>query len=337
MHQRSYRFQIMLYCSDVLKINVAVIGIVMAVVKVLDAVSDLVITSLADRTNTRFGKYRVWLFAGIPLGIMLFLLFSGPSFLKNETVKVIWICVIYCLLVPILETAVSCPYMAMIVTMSENSRDRLDFSNAKALGEAGSQIIVSAVAMPVVLAFGGYQDPRGWRVMALVISAVIIVSALICFLGTKERIIVDYTMDTGKQMAFRDKMEPLKKNSVFWKLIAIIVLFMAHYYTSSTLFTYYCIHIIGHEEWISPLLTIGFTAQIVITVCLFVLGRKLEKKTLLILGGILIAAADLILMFMPPSYGMGICYQILLGVGNGIYNGIAFAMLPDVSDYTECN
>lgn len=268
---------------------------------------------------------------------MLFLLFSGPSFLKNETVKVIWICVIYCLLVPILETAVSCPYMAMIVTMSENSRDRLDFSNARALGEAGSQIIVSAVAMPVVLAFGGYQDPRGWRVMALVISAVIIVSALICFLGTKERIIVDYTMDTGKQMAFRDKMEPLKKNSVFWKLIAIIVLFMAHYYTSSTLFTYYCIHIIGHEEWISPLLTIGFTAQIVITVCLFVLGRKLEKKTLLILGGILIAAADLILMFMPPSYGMGICYQILLGVGNGIYNGIAFAMLPDVSDYTECN
>lgn len=118
---------LMLFCSDVLHIDVAVIGIVMAVVKVLDAVSDIVITNLADRTDTRWGKYRVWLLNGIPLAVMLFLLFSNPGFLQNDTARIIWICVIYIILVPVLETAVSCPYMAMTVTMSKYPKDRLDF------------------------------------------------------------------------------------------------------------------------------------------------------------------------------------------------------------------
>ena len=326
---------LMLYCSDVLKINVAVIGFVMAAVKVLDAVSDIVITTLADRTDTRFGKYRVWMLFGIPLGVLLVLLFSNPPFLKNDTARVIWICLIYCLMVPVMETAVSCPYMAMIVTMSEHSKDRLDFSNARALGEAGAQIIVSAIAMPLVLRFGGYQNPAGWRLMAIVIAAVIILSALVCFAGTKERIRIDYTLDTGRQMHLKEKMVPLKGNIPFWKLIAIIVLFMAHYYASSSIFTYFCIHNLGHEEWVSPLLTGGFVTQIIITVLLFYLGRKLEKRTLLIIGAVCIIAADLLLLFME-SFPLGLTYQILLGVGNGMFNGMAFALLPDVTDYTEC-
>lgn len=52
---------LMLYCSDVLKINVAIIGTFMMIIKIFDAVTDVVITSLADRTNTPWGKYRVWI------------------------------------------------------------------------------------------------------------------------------------------------------------------------------------------------------------------------------------------------------------------------------------
>ena len=152
---------LMLFCSDVLHVDVAAVGIVMAAVKMLDAVSDIVITSLADRTNTRWGKYRIWILGGIPLAAVLFLLFLNPGFLQTDTAKILWVCVIYMILVPILETSVTCPYMAMVVTMSEDPRDRLDFSNARALGEAGAQIIVSLAVMPIILSFGGYRNITG--------------------------------------------------------------------------------------------------------------------------------------------------------------------------------
>ena len=97
---------LMLFWSDVLHVDVAAVGIVMAAVKMLDAVSDIVITSLADRTNTRWGKYRIWILGGIPLAAVLFLLFLNPGFLQTDTAKILWVCVIYMILVPILERCV---------------------------------------------------------------------------------------------------------------------------------------------------------------------------------------------------------------------------------------
>ena len=118
---------LMLFCTDVLMIDVMLIGAVMSVVKILDAISDIIVTNLADKTNTKWGKYRPWVLFGIPLAIMLVLLFIDPAFLHTEKSKILWICGIYILLVPVLETSFTCPYMAMIVTMSENPKDRLDF------------------------------------------------------------------------------------------------------------------------------------------------------------------------------------------------------------------
>ena len=325
---------LMLFCTDVLKIDVAVIGIVMSVVKVVDAVSDLVITNLADRTETRWGKYRVWILNGIPLAGVLVLLFWNPGFLQGETAKILWICLLYLILVPVLETSVTCPYMAMIITMSEHPDDRLDFSNARALGEALAQIIVSLLVMPIILAFGSYKDITGWRVMALAIAAIILVCTFLCFTGTKERVHVSYQKSEGGQMSWKEKCRPLKGNRPFWKLIGIIVFFMAHFYASSTLFVYFCINNLGHSEWSSPLLTVGFTAQIVVTFLLFYLGRHLEKRSLLLFSVTLLLAADLLLL-VADSFAAAAAYQLLLGVGNGLMNSIAFAMLPDVTDYTQ--
>ena len=325
---------LMPFCTDVLHIDVAVIGIVMAAVKILDAVSDIVITNIADRTRTRWGKYRIWILNGIPLALVLFLMFSDPGFLQVDRAKILWICVIYTILVPILETSVSCPYMAMVVTMSKDPKDRLDFSNARALGEAGAQLIVSLAVMPLILLFGDYREITGWRVMAAVIGGIIILCTLICFSGTKERIQVSYERAGGKQITFREKCRSLKHNRPFWKLIGIILFFMAHFYISSALFTYFCIYNLGHEEWVSPLLSMGFAMQIAVTVLLFYLGRRYEKHTLLLVGGGCIVAANLFLL-TAESFGGAAVYQLLLGAGNGLFNGVAFAMLPDVTDYTE--
>ena len=86
---------LMLFCSDVLRINVAIIGVIMTVVKVLDAISDLIITSIADRGNSRWGKYRIWILNGIPLAVCVLLMFWSPVFLTSELSKALWVLAIY--------------------------------------------------------------------------------------------------------------------------------------------------------------------------------------------------------------------------------------------------
>ena len=325
---------LMLYCSDVLRIPVAFIGSFMMAVKVLDAVTDLYVMSLADRMNTRWGKYKVWILNGIPLAIVLIIMFSNPSFLVTERAKIVFICVTYCLLVPVFDTALNAPYLALGVTMTEDRQDRLDLANVRALFEAGSAILVSAIVMPVILHFGGYREARGWRYMTYAVGAVIIASSLICFFGTKERIHIDYTRQNKNQISAFEKFGLLKKNAPFWKLVVIIVLYMSQFYASSAIFSYFCIYVLGHEEWVAPLTSIGFGAQIVITLAIFSLGRKFEKRTLLLLACAFYLIADLLLAF-TDNYAAAAIYQGLWGIGNGLFNGIAFALIPDVSDYVE--
>jgi Na+/melibiose symporter-like transporter len=67
---------------------------------------------------------------------------------------------------------------------------------------------------------------------------------------------------------------------------------------------------------------------------LFYLGRKYEKRTLLLVGGSCLLASNL-LLYLANGFALAAAYQALLGVGNGIFNGIVFAALPDLADYTE--
>ena len=325
---------LMLFCSDVLRINVAIIGVIMTVVKVLDAISDLIITSIADRGNSRWGKYRIWILNGIPLAVCVLLMFWSPVFLTSELSKALWVLAIYLVMTPILETAIVCPFMAMNVTMSEDTKDRLDFSNARALGESTAQIILSLIAMPIILYFGGYKNILGWRVMSAVVAVIIVICTLNCFFGTKERIYVSYEDAEGHQIKWREKFRPILGNRPFWKLMTIIFFLMAHAYASSSLFAYICIYNLGHEEWVSPLLTTGFAVQTLITGALFYLGRRFEKRVIMLAGGLCVLIANCCLVF-ANGFAMAAAYEVLLGTGNGLFMGISFAMLTDVADYTE--
>lgn len=325
---------LMLFCSDVLKIDVALIGVIFFCVRFLDAVSDVLVTELADRFSTKWGRYRIWILSGIPLAVMTFLLFLNPGF-SSATAKTLWLVALYIMVVPVFETALTCPYYALIVTMSEHSEDRLDFSHARSLGEAIAQAIVSFLAMPIICAFGTYKDTEGWRVMVLVLGTMMIICTLICFFGTRERLLASYfNGKEKKRISFREKVKPLRKNSAVTKSIFIILLYMMHFYTGQTLFSYFCIYTLGQPGWVSPLTSLGFVVQIVVTVLLIRSGRVFEKKTLLIFGAVCLLVSNVFLITANGLFFAAI-YQILLGIGDGIFNDIAFALLPDATDYTE--
>lgn len=110
-----------LFATDVMGINAAKIGMIVMLCSVFDAVTDLFVTNIADRTHTRWGKYRPWLlFAGVPMTAIMILLFWYPSFLVNENKKLLWLAVWYFLLSPVFLTGYLCPQYVMLSVISSD-------------------------------------------------------------------------------------------------------------------------------------------------------------------------------------------------------------------------
>lgn len=326
---------IMLFCTDVLVIKVGIIGVMITLIKVLDAISDIVVMSIADKHVTRFGKYRPWILLGLADAVAFCLFFANPSFLQSETAKTVWVCVMYVLLVPVIETGIVCPIFALNSTMSEHADDRTYFSLSRSLGESAATLIMSGLMMRLILWFGeSYRDITGWRWMSIIFAVIIVIGTLVGFLGTKERVITSNERDDGQQMTLGDKLSLFKGNKPVWKLVGIIVCYFFHYYFSQTVFSYFCIYVLGHEEWIAPLSSLGFAVWTVMNVLLFFLTKYFEKRSLLIFACISILAANVCLVF-ADGYTLAVAYQVLLGAGCGIINCIAFALIPDLSEYTE--
>lgn len=324
-----------LFCTDIMLISASSIGIMFLLTKVIDAISDILITNLADNTCSKYGKYRPWIiWMGIPLGIMTMVCYWNPSFLTTEPQKLLWVYAVYILLAPLFETGVMCPVMVMGTVMSEDDGDRLDFASARCMGENCGDILINAAAMPIILAFGSYKDIRGWHALGIIVGTGVIISLLTGFLGTKERIIVSNTNKDGEKLSLLEKFSLFKGNIPYLKLLCIHFSTVFLVLIVGVLFSYFCIYNLGHPEWVSVLSTIGVIVQLVSVSFVPKLGRMFEKRRIMLLGIALLLGAGILALGMQ-SYLSAVYFQILKGAGLGLLCSCIWSIWPEATDYTE--
>lgn len=326
---------LLIFMTDVMQVNPIAAGSVFLVGEICDAFTDIFITNLADKTNTRWGKYRPWMLSAIPLAVFFVLNFFYPGFLKNDTLKIIWIYAMYLLAVPIFQTCFICPFITMNNVMSRDSANRLDFATCRTIGENLADILVNTLVMTIILHVGtSFTDIAGWRTMALLFAALMIVTAVIGFSGTKERAAITNQNEQGEQLSLASKLKLYHHNPAAQKMLVITTAFYFFFSFANIMFSYFCIHVLGHEEWVAGLSTAGIVAQALIVFCLPWLGRRCSHRTLVGAGCGLLLAAFAVCMFMN-SYESVLLYQILKGAGIGFTGSLIWSMWPEVSDYTE--
>lgn len=325
-----------LYCTDILLIKASTVGIIFVAVKILDAITDIIVTSLADKTETRLGKYRPWLLFGILLSFGIVLCFSYPSFLHTEAHKVIWVTVILALTVSVFETAYVCPLLIMNTVMSEDSRDRLHFSSAKSIGEGFADLSISFLVMTVILQFGGYKSATGWKYVGMMFAGMTLICVLTGFFGVRERVKVSNADDAGEQMTWLEKLKYLKNNAPFFKLLAVQFSWQIAWFGSMVMFSYYCIYVLGHEEWLASLSVVGVIAQLVVAGSVPKLAGRFSKRHLVLTSCALITLSGAVLA-LSGSYTGALIFQLLKGCGVGLIYTCTYAMWPEVVDYTHQN
>lgn len=177
---------ILYYYTDVFGINPAAAGLLLLSSRAFDAITDPAMGIIADRTSSRWGKYRPYLLWGAPpLALASVLVFLGPDL--SDIGKLVFAYVTLGLFM-LLFTAVSVSYSALMTVMSPTSQGRVEVAQVRfMLGHIGT-LLVGALAMPLVNQFGQGDDRLGFILMIATLSTFALVCYAISFFAAKERV-----------------------------------------------------------------------------------------------------------------------------------------------------
>ena len=168
------------YYTDVFGISAAAAGTLFVVARVWDAITDPLMGAIADRTTTRWGKYRPYvLWMALPFGVAGYLAFANPQ-LGGEG-KLIYAYVTYLLLMTV-YTAVNVPYSALMGVMTPSSAERTSLSSYRFVGAFSGQLLISMAALPLVRKLGGGDIASGFKFTMALFSVVAVVLFILAIL-----------------------------------------------------------------------------------------------------------------------------------------------------------
>jgi Na+/melibiose symporter-like transporter len=226
-------FQLNFY-TDTFGIAAAAAGTLLLVGRLWDAFFDPMMGVIADRTNTRWGKFRPWvLWTALPWGVVMILAYTTPDF--STTGKIVWACATNILLMT-LYSANNTPYSAMTGVMTGDVNERTTLSSYRFVAAMIAQLIVGGFTLPLVAKFGQGDNAKGWQMTIGLWAVVCVVLFVVTFLTTRERI---QPPPQQKSDAKRDFSDLIKNGP--W--IAMFILTLAHFIVlamrGGTLFYYF--------------------------------------------------------------------------------------------------
>ena len=199
--QTMITFQLAFY-TDAFGITAAAAGTLFLVVRVFDAAFDPFMGVVADRTNTRWGKFRPWiLWTAVPFGVIAFLAFTTPDL--SPSGKLAYAYVTYILLMMV-YSANNLPYSALSGVMTGDAVERTSLSSYRMLFAMLAQFVVQVLALPMVARFGHGNDALGYKVTIGIFSALAVVFFVITFATTRERVRPDPKQKSSIRQDFAD-------------------------------------------------------------------------------------------------------------------------------------
>jgi Na+/melibiose symporter-like transporter len=357
------------FYTDVFRIPAGTAATIMFVVGTLGAfVFTPVMGLIADRTHTRWGKFRPWvLWTALPFGALSLLAFSTPSL--GEQGKVTYAMATYSLLV-LVYIANNLPYSALSGVLTGSMAQRNSLSSYRFVAVMVAQFIVQVLLLPLVLMLGGGDKARGFHNTMTLFAIVGTVFFLITFFTTKERI----TPTQEQTSSVRDDLADLARNKPWQIMLAVTILLFVNlalkggtyiyyfkYYLDDASLTAFLDHIgfnrfiaglnhllagIGLTEfsWPKDAPTSAFSLFNGLGIIFMIVGIGFSKRLADrfgkrdVFGGALFASTLFLLAFYfyaPDAIGLVVVSYIFHGFFYGITIPLLWAMIADVADYSE--
>jgi GPH family glycoside/pentoside/hexuronide:cation symporter len=325
-----FMLYLLYFYTDVFGISAAVAGTMIGITRLWDAFTDPGVGLIADRTNSRWGKYRPYiLFSALPFAVIGVLTFSTPDL--SATWKIVYAYVTYALL-SLAYTFVNVPYTSLMGVLTPNSLERTSISTYKLFGATMGGMIAQYLTLRLVDYFGKGDEATGFQHTAIVFSIFVAVMFFICFMSTKERI----TVAAQQKSSVKNDLKDLMKNRPWWILLVSGLFLLTWICIRMGANVYYFKYYVGDTNSLSLFLVMGSAASAAGLLLTGVLAKKIGKKRLIILsmaGNSIFTAAMFIPM--PQEIYMMFAFNILSGFLGGPSFAIIWAMYADTADYSE--
>ena len=344
MFWKIFSYYLPFFYANVFGLSLNQTATLFLVTRIWDAVSDPMMGIVADRTRTRWGKYRPYLlgFAG-PFALCGILLFTTPDWSSQG--KLIWAYVTYLLMMTV-YTGINVPYGAMLGVITTDSAEKTVFSSFRMFFAYGGSFVALALWEPLCRFFERtWNAPAtaSWKGAMIVVAVACFVLFLLCFLLTREKVAMQSEVSVGNDLG------GLLKNRPWWILIGAALSVNLFSTVRGSTVAFYFADIVGEGTTLSLFsfrflffaglfLSVGEIANMAGVALNVPIARTLGKKSTFIAVYVLLIVFSIAFFYLPATeagFWWMLLLQIIISIGTGIVSPLVWSMYADVSDYSE--
>lgn len=343
MFWKIFSYYLPFFYSNIFGLSLADAGLLMLVTRIWDAVSDPMMGVIADRTQTRRGKYRPYLlWIAAPFAVAGILLFTTPDL--GATGKLIWAYVTYILMMTV-YTAINVPYGAMLGVMTDDSNTKTVFSSYRMFFAYGGSFIALGAWEPLCNWFRtmGYSNAASWQYAMICIATFCFLGFLLCFSMTREHVRSVTSKSVGKDIG------SLLRNSPWWILNgaallsnlfntvrgATVAYFFKDYISATASLDFGFFNLMLYA---GLFLMVGEVCNMIGVALTVPLSMRFGKKSTYILALICLVIFSFLFFFIPNNsigWWLMMIFQILISICTGVISPLIWSMYADVADYAE--
>lgn len=355
---QAWSFFLMIFYTDVFGIDAKVASFMFLITRIWDMVNDPIMGMIADRTNTRWGRFRPYLlWMAVPYGVLAFAMFITPDW--NQNMKIVYAYASY-ILATMAYTAINIPYSSMMAVMTPNPKERTTLSQYRFFFAFIGMLMITTFTRPLAKFFGadpthpgynaeiGYSQALGFQTTMGVFGAIAIILLIITFLTTRERV----KPIAEKKNSFKTDLMNVSKNFPWMIIFLAAIFWLIHNMIRNGMVAYYFDYVNGDGGkilWsfsLGPLkldfdqtttfLTIGTFGMLSGVLLSSLIKKYFDRKSVVIFLSLSSVVANAVYYWLPQDNFM------VLGITNFIWSILSgampvflFAMFADVADFHE--
>ena len=344
MFWKIFSYYLPIFYSDIFKLTLAQTAMLMFITRVWDTVSDPVMGAIADRTETRWGKYRPYLlWFALPFAVAGVFLFTTPNF--DNQGRLIYAYVTYILMMTV-YTCINVPYASMLGVMTRDSGEKTVFSSYRMFFAYSGSFIALFAWEPLCNFFEhqmNFQVTGAWQAAMIVIAIVCLCLFLSSFALTREHV----KLSKGNTLG-HDFMA-LLRNAPWWIVTAAAMCTNLFNTVRGATVAYYFKYYIGENAHIDlgitgflffagVFLAVGEVCNMIGVVSAVPLSKRFGKKTTFLISSLALVALSILFFYLPLSnsgFVMMLLLQIVISILTGIVSPLVWSMYADVADYSQ--
>lgn len=325
------------YYTDIFGLDPAAVGVMFIATKVIDAISDPLMGIIADRTDSRWGKFRPYLlWVAVPYGLLGYAMFANPDL--SQSGKLVYAYVTYTLMM-LAYTAINIPYSALMGVISPSSLERTSVSSYRFICAFTAAWLIGTFVTPLKTILGAGDEAEGFRLTMMLFAGLSIALFWVTFATTRERV-----KPLQEKSSLKKDFKAMLHNGPWLALFLAAIFTLMNVAVRNGAIIYYFKYYVGDDgtaiflifDKTAVFMSLGLFAMVGGIAFTRVLAGRFGKRKLMIVLTLLNAISMAVFFIIPPDqYWLMVIVNMIGTFIVGPTPALVWAMYADTADYGE--